>query len=423
MTKGFPRLVGAPLALTALVAIGALGLARTGGFSLVGRAQAPAGEAEKAGPAPRTAWGTPDLSGIWTNSHDVPLQRPSKYKDKEFFSDEERAELDKQRAAIVSQDVRRHDRGSAQDVGGAYSTNIFLSHKPTGRRTSLITDPPDGRIPPFTPEAQQRRDVVRGFVLELLQATETCKNKLPGCVGGKYGPPSPKYHDVPPFYIATGSAGGGLINRSDNPEDRTLGERCMAAVLPDFGGATGFYPQYVLSKDALSIYYDTGQGQGWQRVIPITDRPHLPAHVRLWWGDSRAKWDGDTLVVDVTNFSPKTDYQGARESLHLVERYTRKDANTIEYVARMEDPTTWTKPWTVTQELTRQPNKANRHYKEPRCHEGNYGMPALLAGARAEERAHARGRGPHPAALCSAGCGGFAGGFADDGEETNPFTR
>jgi hypothetical protein len=391
----------------------------------VGRAQTPAppGTAEKAGPAPRTAWGTPDLGGIWTNSFDIPLQRPPKYANKEFFSDEERAELDKQRMAITSQDVRRHEKGSEQDVGGAYATNIFLSHKPTGRRTSLITDPPDGKLPPFTPEAQQKRQAIRDFQLALLQATDVCKNKLPGCTGGKYGPVSPRYHDVPPYYVATGAAAGGAINRSNNPEDRTLGERCMAAILPDFGGAAGFYPQIVQSKDAVSIFYDTGQGQGWQRVIPITNRPHLPSSVRLWWGDSRGRWEGDTLVVDVTNFSPKTDYQGSRENLHLIERWTRKDAVTLELVITMDDPTTWTKPWTVTQEYTKQSDKANRHYKEPRCHEGNYGMPALLAGARAEERAHAAGRGPNPATLCSAGCGGFAGGFADDGEEVNPFTR
>jgi hypothetical protein len=418
MPKRFHRWVGAAVVL---VAVGAL--LKVGGLPLVGRAQTPGGAAEKAGPAPKTAWGTPDLSGLWTNSFDVPLQRPPKYANKEFFSDEERAELDKQRMAIVSQDVRRHERGSEQDVGGAYSTNIFLSHKPTGRRTSLVTDPPDGKIPAFTPEAQKRRDATRAFQLELLQATDVCKNKMPGCTGGKYGPVSPHYHDVPPSYIATGSAGGGSINRSDNPEDRTLGERCMAAILPDFGGATGFYPQIVQSKDAVSIYYDTGQGQGWQRVIPITNRPHLPSTVRLWWGDSRGKWEGDTLVVDVTNFSAKTDYQGARENLHLIERWTRKDANTLELVVRIEDPTTWTKPWTVTQEYSKQPDKANRHYKEPRCHEGNYGMPALLAGARILEREFTKGRGPNPETQCTAGCGGFAGGFADDGEETNPFTR
>ena len=199
---------------------------------------------------------------------------------------------------------------------------------------------------------------------------------------------------MPPFYLATGAAGGGAINRSDNPEDRTLGERCMAAMLPDFGGAAGFFPQIIQSKDAVSIFYDTGQGQGWQRVIPITDRPHLPSNVRHWWGDSRGRWEGDTLVVDVTNFSPKTDFQGSRENLHLVERWTRRDANTIEYVVTIEDPTTWTRPWTVKQEYTKQPDKANRIYKEPRCHEGNHGMPALL---RRRSRRGARLRaGPGP---------------------------
>ena len=142
-------------------------------------------------------------------------------------------------------------------------------------------------------------------------------------------------------------------------------------------------------------------------MIPVTDRPHLPQDVRQWWGDSRGRWEGETLVVDVTNFSPKTDFRGSRENLHLVERWTRLDDETIEYVATMEDPTTWTRPWTVALELSRQSNEANQIYKEPRCHEGNYGMPALLAGARAEEKAFAEGRGPDPATLCNAGCGGL----------------
>jgi hypothetical protein len=308
-------------------------------------------------------------------------------------------------------------------VGGAYATNIFLTHKPMGRRTSLIIDPPDGKIPPLTPEATKRRQAMREFQLALLQPTDVCKNKLPGCEGGKYSPPSPKRPETPPSYVAAGGAGGGAINRADGPEDRTLGERCMAAMLPDFGGAAGFFPQIIQSPQAVSIFYDTGQGQGWQRVIPITDRPHLPEHIRQWWGDSRGRWEGQTLVVDVTNFSPKTDFQGSRENLHLVERWTRVDADTLEYVVKIEDPTTWTRPWTVKQEYTKQPDRANRIYKEPRCHEGNYGMPALLAGARAEEKAFAQRRGPDPATLCSAGCGGFAGGFADTGEEANPLTR
>jgi len=140
-------------------------------------------------------------------------------------------------------------------------------------------------------------------------------------------------------------------------------------------------------------------------VIPTDGRPRLAPDVRLFMGTSRGRWEGNTLVVDVTNFSRKTDYQGARENLHLVERWTRLDATTLEYTVTIEDPTTWTRPWTVKQEMNRQDERANRISYEPRCHEGNYGMVGLLAGARAEERAFAEGRGPDPATRCTAGCG------------------
>jgi hypothetical protein len=128
-------------------------------------------------------------------------------------------------------------------------------------------------------------------------------------------------------------------------------------------------------------------------------------------------------VVDVTNFSPKSNFQGAGENLHLVERWTRLDADTVEYVVLIEDPTVWTKPWTVKQELTKQSEQENRIYYEPRCHEGNYGLPAMLQGARAEEQAFAEGRGPDPITKCKvdANCGGFAGGFAEEGEDVNPL--
>ena len=149
--------------------------------------------------------------------------------------------------------------------------------------------------------------------------------------------------------------------------------------------------------------------------------------MRQWRGDSRARWDGNTLVVDVANFSPKTDFYGSRENLHLVERWTRLDTETLEYIVTMDDPTTWTRQWTVTFELSLQSNEANRIYKEPRCHEGNYGLPGLLAGARAGELAFAEDRGPDPATLCIAGgaaaCGGFGGGFAEAGEEADPLQR
>jgi hypothetical protein len=365
----------------------------------------------------RTSWGEPDLQGIWTREVETPLERPARYGDRQFFTDEERAELDSVRAGAVfrhSADTRRN-RGSEQDVGGAYNAEVFLSHLRTGRRTSLIVDPRDGKIPPFTPEAQNRRAAIRQFQLALIQATDVCKNKLPGCAGGKYGPASQKRAEAAPYYLT------GAINRGDGPEDRSLGERCMGAVLPDFGGAAGFALQLAQSPGAVSIFYDTGQGQGWQRVIPVDGSPHLPPSIRMWWGDSRGHWEGNTLVVDVTNFSPKTDYQGSRENLHLVERWTRTDANTLEYTTTIEDPTTWVRPWTVTQELQKQSDQANRLYREPRCHEGNYGLLGLLAGTRAEERAFAEGTGRDPATLCTAGCGGFGGGFADEGEDANPL--
>src|SRR5712691_2963462 len=188
---------------------------------------APAGSATQA-PGSRTAWGDPDLQGIWTDEYQTPLQRPAKYANKELFTDEERAELDRQRAAILRRD-QRVEKGSERDVAGAYNA-VFQSVKHTGKRTSLVVDPPDGRIPPVTPEAKKRSDAEREFRLALLQATETCKKQEAGCAGGKYGPPSPKRAEVPSFYNT------GRLNRSDGPEDRSMTERCMAAVLPDFGG-------------------------------------------------------------------------------------------------------------------------------------------------------------------------------------------
>jgi hypothetical protein len=158
------------------------------------------------------------------------------------------------------------------------------------------------------------------------------------------------------------------------------------------------------------MFYDTGQGQGWQRNIVMNGTPHLPTFVRQWWGDSRGRWEGNTLVVDVTNFTAKSNFMGSRENLHLIERWTRLDANTLEYAVTISDPTTWTKPWTVKQEMARQDEASNRVYYEPRCFEGNYGTPGLLLGTRKEEIAFAEGRGPDPASKDSATCFGGDGG-------------
>jgi hypothetical protein len=417
MSRRFLTLLGVGAAIVLVVLLRQLAVVPVSGQTASKDSAAPAGSGAK------TPWGEPDLQGIWTRETEVPLQRPAKYADREFFTEEERATLDKQRAEIIGREASegRRKRGTEQDVGGAYNQAIFLSHLRLGRRTSLIVDPPNGKMPPFTPEEQKRRAEIVGYTLALMQATDLCKNKLPGCEGGKYGPPSPKRAETPPHYL-TGAqggpgGGGGVINRSDGPEDRGNSERCMVAALPDFTG----FRRIVQSRGQVSIFYDTGQGQGWQRVVPITSAPHLPANVRLWWGDSRGRWDGNTLVVDVTNFSPKSNFNGSHENLHLVERWTRIGEKAIEYSVTIEDPSVWTRPWTVKQELNKQNERDNRIFYEPRCHEGNYGMPALLAGARADELAFKQGKGPDPASICLGGCGGFSGGFADDGDDANPL--
>ena len=345
-----------------------------------------------------TAWGEPDLQGIWTDPYTTPLERPARFADQDVFTDAERAALDEQRSAHPRRDARE-GVGTDRDVRGAYNA-VYMSIKPTGPRTSLIVDPPDGRIPPLTAEAEARTTAQREFRLALLQATATCRDAEPACAGWQYGPPSPLRAERSPYYNTA------RLNRNDGPEDRSLSERCMGAGLPDFGG----YRRIVQSPGAVSIFYDVGQGQGWQRTIPVTDRPHIPSTVRQWRGDSRGRWEGATLVVDVANFGAKTDVRGSRENLRLVERWTRLDAETLEYIVTVEDPTTWTRSWTVRQELILQDGQANRIYTEPRCHEGNYGLPAQLVGSRVEEQAFAEGRGPDPATRDTATGGGDTGG-------------
>jgi hypothetical protein len=341
-------------------------------------------------PALKTAWGEPDLQGIWTDESDTPLQRSPKFANQEYFTEAQRAELDRERSALMRRD-KRVERGTELDVAGAYNA-VFTSQKRTGARTSLIIDPPNGRIPPMTPEAQKLAAADREYRLALLQSTDTCKNKSVACAGGKYDPtPSQRRSEPPPRYNTV------RINRHDGPEDGALPDRCLTLGLPEFGAATGSFRRIVQTPGGIAIFYDVGQGQGWQRNIIMDGRPHLAASVRQWYGDSRGRWEGDTLVIDVTNFSPKTDYQGARENLHLVERWRRTGPDSLEYIVTIEDPTVWTRPWTAKQDFTRQSDQDNRLYNEPRCIEGNYGHPGLIRGARVEELAYAEGRGPHPA--------------------------
>jgi hypothetical protein len=224
------------------------------------------------------------------------------------------------------------------------------------RQISLFVDPPNGRIPPLTTEAQKALAADREFRLALLQATETCKIKWGPCSAGKYDPtPSPRLAERPPRYNTT------WINRHDGPEDASLTERCLLGGLPlpvlALGGLGGPFVRIVQTPSGISMFYDAYQGQGWQRNIVMDRNSHLPASIRhQWFGDSRGHW-GDTLVIDVANFSPKTNFVGSRESLHLIERWTRTGPSTLEYVVTIEDPGVWTRPWTIKQEFTRQSDR------------------------------------------------------------------
>lgn len=348
---------------------------------------------------PRTSWGTPDLQGIWNTNTFLPLERPSKYATRATMTEAEHA----QELAALQQRNERPGRdsrevagkpaiGTEKDVARAYN-EFWFGDKPTklSYRTSMVIDPPDGRIPPLTPEAAKRVADKREFLAALLQGTS----------GGRPGSISPRRADRSPDYNLD------RINRADGPEDRGGPERCFGNGMPVVMGTGTFggVMQLVQSPDSVSLYYDIGQGSGFAWVIPITNRPHLPKNVQLYRGDPVGRWDGDTLVVDVTNFGDETDFHGARENLHLVMRFKRVDANTLSVEFTADDPTTWTKPWTAVQELERADDKTTL-ILEPGCHEGNYGLMGMLINTRAAEKAFREGKGPDPATQDNATGGG-----------------
>jgi hypothetical protein len=349
---------------------------------------------------PKTPWGAADLQGAWSNTTVVPFERAKEFANREFMNDAEyKAALEQllernTRAGRDSREINGQDiRGTEKDVARAYNEHWF-GDKATelSRRTSMIIDPPDGRMPALTPEAQKRIGEKREYLQALLQGTS----------GGRPGPISPRRNEASPDYNLD------RMNRSDGPEDRSSVERCLLNSLPvilqagpltpdgrpmgNFGGVM----RIVESPDSIDLYYDVGQGTGFNRMIPITNRPHLPKDVRQYWGDSIARWEGDTLVVDVTNFSQETDFRGSRENLHMIERYKRIDPKTLQITITADDPTTWVKPFTFVQELRKNADKPNMVY-EGGCHEGNYGLLGMLANTRAAEKAFAEGRGPDPA--------------------------
>lgn len=386
MTKRIAAVVGAAAFIAAAIAW--LNLGATGVAS-----------------GPQTIWGEPDLQGIWSPKYQIPLQRPAADAGKTDLTAEEIKAREAARAEQAANAPMRGDRvaprGTLEDLTGAYDTTFeadpFEGMRPIGPRTSLIVDPPDGRIPRLTPAVQQRMREMREFQLALMQSVEACtRSQDIACFGVTPGPVSPRRAEPPPHYLAAQIMGDRVVNRADNPEDFGLSERCLNGQLPVIGGIQ----QIVQTEGAVSFLYE-----GWQRVVPMTTAPHLPAHIRQWRGDSRGRWEGNTLVIDVTNFTPKTDYQGSRENLHLVERFTRIDADNMEYVVTIDDPTTWEQPWTVKVELARQDAKANAIYDEPRCHDGNLALKNMLIGAREDDKAFAEGRGPDPATMCYLLCG------------------
>ena len=345
--------------------------------------------------AATNVWDHPDLEGIWLDVYATPFERAPELGDREFATPEERATRDEARRGNEGRD-RRGPPGSPQDVSGAYNA-VYTSVKPAGPRTSLVVDPPNGRIPALTPEAKGEDEIRREWRVMLMRNTPTCEQDAPGCEGGQYGPPSPRRFDVPPFYNTS------RMNRHDGPEDQSLGDRCMLGATPDFNG----FRRIVQGEDSIAIGYDTGQGQGFQRIIYLSGS-HPPSQIRLRHGDSRGRWEGDTLVIETTSFSPKFPFRGSGANLKLVERYTRVDAETLEYDVTIEDPTVWVAPWTVRQALKRQSDEQNRIYYEPRCHEGNYGLGAMFIGARVREQEFAAGRGPDPFSLDTTTGGGGA---------------
>jgi hypothetical protein len=316
---------------------------------------------------PRTPWGEPDLQGIWSPGYYLtPLERPNKYEGREFLTDQEVVELEKAANAAQGRNARL-EKGSTADVEGAYNDAFTGRGKSVIRtkRTSLIIEPKNGKIPPLTPEAQKRAAESRRQ-----RALATPAELVTSFVDGD--------RTATPYPVDRTMGGG-----TDHPEQRPA-DRCSGISLP-FMGTSGTYSRFVQTPGAITIYHEDGHRGGAYRNVPIDGRPHLPKDVQLWLGHSVGRWEGDTLVVDTTNFSIQTDFQGSRSGLHLVERYTRQGPDLLMYRVTIEDPATFTAPWTFELPLTKANEKANQIF-EAACHEGNYAMTSILAGARLLEK-------------------------------------
>ena len=294
---------------------------------------------------PRTSWGDPDIQGIWTNvsMQGVPLERPEKYAGRLFLTPGEIAE--KKQEALKREKALATERLGAGQGTGAGPEHWYETGE-VSTRTSLVVDPPDGRVPPLTEEARQK-----------------------------------------PFRASHRRDG-----QYDSWEDLSTWDRCLTRGIP--GGMVpqvyGNNYQILQARGTVTILYEMIHDV---RVIPLDGRPHIAGQIRQWLGDARGRWEGNTLVVETTNFTDKTslmrDFPATRmnhsEALRLTERFTRIDAKTLNYRVTIDDPKTYTRPWTA--EIPMTTDNAPDRILEYACHEGNYTVPNILSGARAQERA------------------------------------
>ena len=300
---------------------------------------------------PRTPDGQPDLQGVWANNNATPLERPPEWEGKERLTDEELAAL--QQAAQLAVDdgdalfgdqlvlaaIKRTQATSYDPATGNYN-QFWVADRDFNNRTSLVIDPPDGRIPALTASARDRQQMLRDRV-----------------------------RDHP----------------ADSYTDRPLSERCVTYGVPRLGAGYNSYYQIFQSPTHVVMHHEMNHDA---RVIPIDGTSPLDDDIRLWHGDSRGYWDGDTLVVETANYSAHATFRGlSAENMRVTERLTRTGPETLEYEVTINDPTTFTGPWTASIPLM---GTTDAIY-EYACHEGNIGMEGILAGHRAEEREAAVG--------------------------------
>ena len=289
--------------------------------------------------------------------YDIPLERSAANAGKEFLTDAEIAASDAKKGL----DPGRNARSSgAQDVSGAYNA-VFNSVLRTGKRTSMIIDPPDGRIPPLVPGAR----AIRAAANLAREAARRGAGRGGAAVLG----------------VAPG--------QNDNPETTAQSPRCLGVPMPflplNTAFAQGTVMQIVQSPKSMGIYMEDDHAGGGNRTIFMDGRPHAPAAMKFYLGDSRGHWEGNTLVVETTNFSQ--GFRGSNvDTYKMTERFTRVSANDLRREITFEDPQTWTRPWTVLIEMGKTDDSRHMIF-DSACHEGNYGMVGILAGARAQERA------------------------------------